>query len=88
MVDKEFEESDPLEMVGVQIPIQGDKHIVEMAETFIEEYLRMSWPEDMILGLFKLPFYRGPYFAYRVLGEERVRNMISEAKARISSRRV
>lgn len=87
MVEKEFEESDPFELIGMQIQVANDRHIVAMAETFIEEYLRMGWPAVTIFELFKLPFYKGPHAALKILGEERVKKMIAESKARIDARR-
>ena len=81
MVEKEFEQDDPFELVGTVLPSSDISYIEAMAETFIEEYLRMGWTDDMILKLFKTPFYQGPYIAYEVLGEDRVKTMISQVMA-------
>lgn len=83
MGGKEFEEDDPMELVGVVLSAPGGKYAEAMAETFIEEYLRMGWPEEMILGLFKVPFYHGPHLAYKAMGENRVKRMIEEVRSRL-----
>lgn len=85
MTAKEFEQNDPFELVGTILPSSDIKYIEAMAETFVEEYVRMGWPDDMILKLFKTPFYRGPYIAYKVMGEDRVRGTITKVMARLRS---
>lgn len=83
MANKEFEDDDPFELTAVAIPTMKKKYVEAMAETFIEEYLRMGWPEVMVLGLFKTPVYQGPHHAYMVFGEDRVKKMIRLVKARM-----
>lgn len=83
MVEKDFEEDDPFELVGVQMQVENGEHIEEMARTFIEEFLRMGWSEQMIIGLFQLPFYQGPHAAYRILGEKKISTLLREAKSKV-----
>ncbi len=50
----------------------GRDHIAEMAEAFIIEFKRMRWTDEMILNVFRNPFYAGPYYVYTEKGEEYV----------------
>ena len=78
---KKLEEEDPFELVEAAAPGSDPSYVEAMARTFIDEDLRMGWPDSMILGLFAVPHYRGPYTAYRVLGPEKIHRLLEEAKA-------
>jgi hypothetical protein len=67
-------------LVGVALPA-GRAAQVEMVRVFAEEYARMGFDEERILGLFRRPFYAGAHNALRALGEEAVRALVSEAAA-------
>ena len=67
---------DPMELVGVRLPVEDDSATKEMAECFAEEFIRLGHSVEEVLALFKNPFYVGPHEAYRCLGEERVCEMI------------
>ena len=87
MADKPFAPDDPMHLVGVALPAQGDA-LGEMARCLVEEYLREGWEEERLLALFRNPFYRGPHLIYRARGEDFVRAVIAEARARWSVWRV
>ncbi len=56
-----------------------DQALTEMAFCFVEEYARIGWSGDRILGLFRNPFYRGPHRILRLKGDEFVRDLIVKA---------
>ena len=77
MVEKEFEPDDPLMIAGVAFP--GDTQAA-MAETFVDEFMRMGFDDERILSVFRTPHYAG---AYRVLverGEPFIRQLIARAR--------
>ncbi len=76
MPKREADPQDPMELVGVRLPVEGDTALREMAECFAEEFIRLGRSEEEILGLFKDPFYAGPHEAYRNLGEDWIREVI------------
>lgn len=76
MSKREADPDDPMELVGIRLPVDDDSAIREMAECFAEEFVRLGHTPNDILGLFRNPFYGGPHEAYRVLGEETVCEMI------------
>jgi len=82
-MSKQFEEEDPFELMCVSFPVNDDSHLRMMAETFTEEFLRMGWREDAIVRLFRNPFYKAPHAAYKALGEETIRLIIRQVRARV-----
>ena len=82
MADKQFEQDDPFEMVGVALPEEmDDEALVEMACCFVEEFARMGYGAEKILRIFREPFYQGPYSVYRAKGEEFVRSLVEQVGA-------
>ena len=81
MAHKDFEEDDPLELIGVELsgvfPTESDC-MEEMARTFIDEYARIGWNREELLKLFRDPFYQGPHRIYQTKGEAFVQRLISE----------
>ncbi len=69
---------DPMELVGVRLPVNDDTALREMAECFAEEFIRLGHGVEAVLALFKNPLYAGPHEAYRNLGEERICEMIEK----------
>ncbi len=68
---------DPLELVGVAIPVpEGYDVLGEMARCFVEEFALMGWSADRILRMFKSPSFQGPYRIYQARGEEFVQELI------------
>ncbi len=68
---------EPMELVGVRLPVTEDT-TADMAECFAEEFIRLGHSVEEVLALFKNPFYAGPHEAYRNLGEERICEMIEK----------
>ena len=81
MTAKAFEPDDPLALVGVAVPADADA-LDEMARCLVEEYVREGWEEGCLLALFRDPFYRTPHMIYRARGEEYVRQLIEQVRAR------
>jgi hypothetical protein len=79
MAEKHYDRDDPFTMVGVAVPGDGDADLVNMACAFAEEFLRMGWPAERVLALFRSPFYQGPHAVYRAKGEEWVKALLASA---------
>jgi hypothetical protein len=79
MSKDEFEDDDPMELVGVALP-DGDPD--ELAGAIVEEFIRMGLKDEELLGLFRDPFYAGPHAIWRGRGEEHVRGLIDRARER------
>ena len=69
--------TDPNVLIGVVLP-GGAEATREMAYVFAEEYARMGYDGNRLLGLFKNPFYSAAHDAYRALGERAVQSIIEE----------
>ena len=78
MPKDEFDGDDPFEIVGMVMPQAGEQTLEDMARCFIEEFVRMGWKEESLLGLFRDPFYQGPHSVFRAKGEDYVRQLISQ----------
>jgi len=77
----EFEDDDPMELVGMLLP--GDEATTEaMAETFVEEYVRMGWDDARLMKMFTHPFYVATHAVYRLKGEAYVRDLIARTRAK------
>ena len=63
---------------GVVVETQSDAAMRDMAECFVEEYIRSGFDEDRILKMFQTIGYAGPYLAYQTLGEDAIRRIIAE----------
>lgn len=80
MAPKDFEEDDPMELVGMVIGTNDDM-MEEMGLTFIDEFLRMGWPPDAIIGLFRDPFYRAPHSILCKRGERYVIDLVERVQS-------
>lgn len=70
MAEKEYDENDPFELVGIQLSgPDAEAALDEMARVFIEEFARMGYRREQILSMFRNPFFRGPYEVHRRRGE-------------------
>lgn len=79
MMSKSFEEDDPMEFVGVELPTPtGYDAFGEMARAFIVEYALMGFSRERILQLFRDPFYQGLHAVYRCRGEDYIRDLMDE----------
>ena len=72
------EEQDRLDLMGLAFPAPGEgPELAEMARCFVEEFVRMGWTDEQILGLFSDPFYRGPHAVWQRRGEAFVRGLLA-----------
>jgi hypothetical protein len=71
---------DPTMLVGVVLPA-GEEAVRDMAYVFAEEFARTGLDGAAILDLFSDPFYAAAHQAYRALGPDEVRAIISECVA-------
>jgi hypothetical protein len=76
----EADETDPMMLIGVELP--GDESSsLESCRVFAEEFARLGFGEEKLMDLFRNPFYAGPHNAYLALGEERVQAIARECAA-------
>jgi hypothetical protein len=81
MPKDEFDFDDPLELNGMAFLTHEDTTDA-MAETFIEEFLRLGYGHKQVLALFRNPHYLGPNLALEKRGEPFIRDLIAEVFAR------
>ena len=81
MPKDEFDFEDPFELNGMALMTHEDT-TKDMAETFIEEFMRMGYGHSQILALFRNPHYLGPNMALEKRGEPFIRDLIAEVFAR------
>jgi hypothetical protein len=74
---KDPDSTDPNMLVGVVLPADAEA-TRDMAYVFAEEFARMGYDRDRLLGLFKNSFYGGAYGAYHSLGEREICSIIDE----------
>jgi hypothetical protein len=77
----EFEDDDPMQLVGMVMP--GEPGMLEnMAEIIVDEYVRLGWDEERLMTLFVNPMFMATHRIYRQKGESYVRDLIREIRAR------
>ena len=74
---KEADATDPMMLVGMEIPTENDTSRAT-ATVFAEEFTRMGFEEAALMSVFQNPYYAGAHRAYRTLGEEAVRSIVRE----------
>jgi hypothetical protein len=74
----EADETDPLILVGVELP-GGEEAARDLARVFAEEFARLGYGEEALMRLFTDPFYSGAHRTLLVLGEEAVREIVRES---------
>ena len=79
MPKSEFDPEDPMEFVGVELAEQSEAALRDMALCFAEEFVRDGWDEEKIFHVFRNPFYKGPYLAWKQKGDEFIRSVIRDA---------
>jgi len=79
MAQKENEEDDPIEMIGIQLPNQTEEQLRDMALCFAEEFVREGWSGEKLIKMFKNPYYQGPYLVWKQKGDEYVESVIDDA---------
>jgi hypothetical protein len=77
MPHKNTEADDPLELVGVVLPADLES-TRDMAYVFAEEFARLGYTREQLLGLFKNPYYGGAHGVYQALGENDTLSIIDE----------
>jgi hypothetical protein len=70
--------SDPSLLVGVSLPADATTDL-DMAYVFAEEFARMGFDEERLLGLFRRPFYAGAHRLWQSLGEETIFRVARES---------
>src|SRR5262245_18533659 len=81
MPKDEFDFEDPFELNGMAMMTHEDT-TNDMAECFIEEFMRLGYNHKQVLALFHNPFYVGPNMALEKRGEAFIRDLITEVFAR------
>ncbi len=81
MPKDEFDFEDPFELNGMAFMTHEDT-TSDMAETFVEEFMRMGYSHPQLLALFRNPHYIGPNMALEKLGEPVIRDLITDVFAR------
>ena len=81
MPKDEFDFEDPFELNGMALMTHEDT-TNDMAETFIEEFMRMGYNHQQLLALFRNPHYLGPNMAFEKRGEPFIRDLIADVFAR------
>ena len=69
--------TDPNMLVGVMLPADSEA-MRDMAYVFAEEFARLGYTRELLLGLFKNPFYGGAHGAYQALGDNETLSIIDE----------
>lgn len=78
--------ADPLQLTGCLLSSEESEAALDiMAETFIDEFLRMGWKDEQLLELFHNPFYRGPHAVWRARGEGFVASLIAKRREALRS---
>jgi hypothetical protein len=69
---------DPLERVGVSLPVAGKGELLEMATCLAEEFAALGHDGPSLLALFRDPFYSAAHLAWMGLGEEEIARIVAE----------
>lgn len=80
MADKHFDPDDPFTLNGHAVALtaeEAEEHMLEMTDTIIHEFAMLGWPSEMILNMFKKPFYRMPYMICQQKGEAFIKSRIA-----------
>lgn len=77
--------SDPMELSGVLAPELTDADIAEMTEALVDEYIRLGFDDEELLGLFRNPYYTLTHWIWLSRGETYVREVIERIRQRWGS---
>ncbi len=80
MPKDEFDHEDPMQLVGMNMPPLSDQDMLAMTRGLIDEYVRMGWEDEEVLGLFRSPVYQMPYMILRSQGEEYVQEALASVR--------
>ena len=78
--------TDPMALHGVAVQTDDPSVMREMAQCFIEEYMRMGYARDRVMSMFAIPRYAGPYMARQALGHEAIVALIDDVASRWGGR--
>jgi hypothetical protein len=78
------EPEDPMNLFAVEIP--GDPEL--MLRLLVEEYARMGWGLEALMGLFRDPFYVAAHGLWLHYGEEDMRRRLTTLLSKIGVVRV
>ena len=81
MPKDEFDFEDPFELNGVAMLTEEDT-TDDMAECFIEEFMRLGYNHKQVFVMFRNPHYLGMNMVWEKRGEQYVRDRIQEIFAR------
>jgi hypothetical protein len=70
---------DPMNLFAVEVP--GDPEL--MLRLLVEEYARMGWGLDALLGLFRDPFYVAAHGLWLHFGEEELKRRLTAMLRRV-----
>ncbi len=70
--------TDPMTLHGVVVETDDDRAMRDMAECFVEEYLRSGFDAARITAMFQTQGYAGPYLAYQTLGPAVIQRIIEQ----------
>lgn len=79
--EKCHDADDPMELVGMVLPGTPET-LDKMAETIVDEYVRLGWDERRLMTLFVNPMFMATYRIYQEKGEAYVRDLIARVCAR------
>ena len=85
--EKPVDPEDPFDPVALRVPVEDrDQGILDAAECYTEELITMGYTDNMIVALFRKPFYMGLNPLYRNRGEEFVRDFVSKCRGSLADR--
>lgn len=70
--------TDPMTLHGVELPVEDASAAREMAECFVEEFIRLGHSSTAILELFLAGEFAGPAMALEQLGRDQIETIIGE----------
>lgn len=73
--------TDPMTLTGVEVTVEDDGAVRDMAACFIEEYVRLGHGADAIMTLFACGEFAGPTMAFQQLGRDSIQALIDEQVA-------
>lgn len=73
------EPDDPMNLFAVEVP--GDPEL--MLRLLVEEYARMGWDLDALVGLFRDPFYVAAHGLWLHYGEQDLKRRLSDFLGRV-----
>ena len=79
---KDFEDDDPMELQAIEISGTDPEF---QANVLIEEFLSMGVTKLELMDLFRSRFYAGTHRLYRILGEQKIHQLIAASSSTIHS---